>query len=124
MAEVGPAVLFFGCRNRAHDYIYEAELEAGVESGALSQLHVAFSRAGPVKDYVQHHIEANGAAVWELLQQPGACVYVCGDAKNMAKDVHRALVSVAQSQGSMSSSQAEAWVKRLGDSGRYHKDVW
>ncbi|WIA17179.1 hypothetical protein OEZ85_014062 [Tetradesmus obliquus] len=124
MAEVGPAVLFFGCRNRAHDYIYEAELDAAVESGALSQLHVAFSRAGPVKDYVQHHMESNGAAVWELLQQPGACVYVCGDAKNMAKDVHRALISVAASQGSMSSSQAEAWVKRLGDSGRYHKDVW
>ncbi|KAF6251355.1 NADPH-cytochrome P450 reductase [Scenedesmus sp. NREL 46B-D3] len=124
MAEVGPAVLFFGCRHRGHDYIYEAELEGAVECGALSQLHVAFSRAGPVKDYVQHHMEANGAAVWELLQQPGACVYVCGDAKNMAKDVHRALIGIAQSHGSMSSSQAEGWVKRLGDGGRYHKDVW
>lgn len=124
MAEVGPALLFFGCRNCAHDYIYQAELESAADSGALSQLFVAFSRAGPEKDYVQHHIKANATRVWELLQQQGSCVYVCGDAKNMAKDVHRALIDVVQSQGGMSSSQAEAWVKRLGEAGRYHKDVW
>ena len=31
--------------------------------GALSQLHVAFSRDGPSKDYVQHHLAAHGAEV-------------------------------------------------------------
>jgi NADPH-ferrihemoprotein reductase len=56
--QLGPAVLFFGCRHRNHDYIYEAELQGAVEAGALSALHVAFSRMGPQKDYVQHHMEA------------------------------------------------------------------
>lgn len=51
-------------------------------------------------------------------------VYVCGDAKAMAKDVHRALCKVAEKEGKMSTAAAENWVKRLGDSGRYHKDVW
>jgi NADPH-ferrihemoprotein reductase len=62
--------------------------------------------------------------LWSLLQQPDAVVYVCGDAKAMAKDVHRALCKVAEQQGKMSTAAAENWVKRLGDSGRYHKDVW
>jgi NADPH-ferrihemoprotein reductase len=156
--QLGPAVLFFGCRTRNQDYIYEAELAAAVEAGALSKLHVAFSRAGPKKDYVQHHMDANaggwvgwwllsilgvqGAShhalplrdsctcccrageLWALLQQPDAVVYVCGDAKAMAKDVHRALANVAQVHGKMSTAASENWVKRLGDSGRYHKDVW
>lgn len=55
--QLGPAVLFFGCRHRNHDYIYESDLNSAVEAGALSKLHVAFSRMGPSKDYVQHHME-------------------------------------------------------------------
>jgi hypothetical protein len=37
-------------------------------------------------------MEQHGAEVWGLLR-PGAggCLYLCGDAKHMAKDVHRTL---------------------------------
>ncbi|KAI8468314.1 MAG: NADPH-cytochrome P450 reductase [Monoraphidium minutum] len=122
-AELGPSVLFFGCRGAA-DYIYEAELASFLESGALGALHVAFSRAGPSKDYVQHRLAAEGAAVWGLLRRPGACLYVCGDARHMAKDVHRALLELVQAHGKMGAAGAEAWVKELTASGRYMRDVW
>lgn len=122
---LGPGVLYFGCRNRAHDFIYQQELEAAVQKGGLSALNVAFSRDGAVKDYVQHHMARQGAELWRLLGPQGkGYLYVCGDAKNMAKDVHRTLHSVIMEVTGCSGPQAEEEVKAMADQGRYLKDVW
>lgn len=48
-AALGPAHLFFGCRNSKDDFIYEAEMQAYKSNGVLTGLHVAFSREGPTK---------------------------------------------------------------------------
>lgn len=120
---LGPALLFFGCRSEKHDYIYREELEGGVQSGAISALHVAFSRDNGKKVYVQHLLKEQGEAVWALLGK-GAYFYVCGDAKGMAKDVHRTLEEVVQKQGGMTFTAAEAFMKQLQTEGRYQRDVW
>jgi sulfite reductase alpha subunit-like flavoprotein len=41
---VGGAMLFFGCRRPNEDFIYKDELEAWTESGAITDLVLAFSR--------------------------------------------------------------------------------
>ena len=76
----GHNILFFGCRHRDIDYIYRDELEAYQSSGTLAQLHVAFSRDGNRKVYVQHLLAdpENASALAKLLLQSDAYIFVCG----------------------------------------------
>ncbi|KAI8468257.1 MAG: cytochrome P450 [Monoraphidium minutum] len=120
---LGPALLFFGCRSASEDFIYRDTLEGWADSGVLSGLHVAFSRDGPSKVYVQDLIAAQAAAAWALLEA-GAYVYVCGDARRMAPDVRRAFMAVAREAGGRSEASAQNWMGALLEAGRYLEDVW
>ncbi|KAG0729088.1 NADPH--cytochrome P450 reductase [Chionoecetes opilio] len=63
---VGKTVLYFGCRNKDKDYLYEEELAKCTDSGLL-KLYVAFSRDQEHKVYVTHLLEENKEEVWEII---------------------------------------------------------
>ncbi|MNN98467.1 Sulfite reductase [NADPH] flavoprotein alpha-component [compost metagenome] len=56
--------------------------------------------------------------------QEGAHVYVCGDEKHMAHDVHSALVTVIQEEGGLSAGEAAAYLDNLQNEQRYQRDVY
>ncbi len=120
--DLGPAMLFFGCRHPDQDFIYRDELEAHAKAG-VADLHVAFSRLGKKKTYVQDLLRDNRDAVWALLEQ-GARVYVCGDGSRMEPDVRRALSLIYSEEKDVSGEAGDAWLDQMADVGRYNLDVW
>ena len=122
-AALGPAMLLFGCRRADEDFLYAQELQ-GFATDGIVDLHVAFSRGpkGP-KTYVQDLMRREGDALWRLLEA-GAVVFVCGDGARMEPDVKRALIELHGARTSAPPSDSEAWMARLGESGRYVLDVW
>jgi sulfite reductase (NADPH) flavoprotein alpha-component len=115
--------LFFGHQRQATDFFYADELSAWRESGHLARLTLAWSRDGAEKIYVQDRMRETGADLWRWLEE-GAHLYVCGDAKRMAKDVEAALVDVAARHGGLSADAAVAFVAGLKKAGRYQADVY
>jgi sulfite reductase (NADPH) flavoprotein alpha-component len=115
--------LFFGHQRSDCDFFYQDELNAMKTSGLLTRMSLAWSRDGAKKFYVQDRMREVGREVWTWLAE-GAHVYICGDAKRMAKDVERALVDIVAQFGARSTDEAIAFVGDLKKKGRFQQDVY
>jgi sulfite reductase alpha subunit-like flavoprotein len=125
----GETHLFFGCRMKDLDFLFETELAAFREAGALHGLHVAFSQEP--RDgvwyggcYVQDKLlECSGHLAHLIVNQRGY-VYVCGDADSMAHDVHNILVDTVEEHCKVGRSSATAYLDEMAAVGRYQRDIW
>jgi sulfite reductase (NADPH) flavoprotein alpha-component len=115
--------LFFGHQRSSCDFFYADELSAMKTSGVLTRLSLAWSRDGDKKFYVQDRMREVGRELWAWLAE-GANIYVCGDAKRMAKDVERALVDIVAQFGARSTDDAVSFVGDLRKKGRFQQDVY
>ncbi|WP_375457374.1 sulfite reductase flavoprotein subunit alpha [uncultured Methylobacterium sp.] len=121
--KVGRSWLFFGDRHFTHDFLYQLEWQEALEDGSLTKIDVAFSRDQPEKLYVQHRIDQHRKDLVEWLDG-GAHLYVCGDAKAMAKDVRVAVERAYAEVKGLSADDAAAAVAALERAGRYQQDVY
>jgi sulfite reductase (NADPH) flavoprotein alpha-component len=115
--------LFFGHQRSSHDFFYADELNAMKTSGLLTRMSLAWSRDGDKKFYVQDRMREVGRELWTWLAE-GANIYVCGDAKRMAKDVERTLVDIVAQFGARSTDEAVRFVAELKKQGRFQQDVY
>jgi sulfite reductase (NADPH) flavoprotein alpha-component len=119
----GKSWLFFGHQHEATDFFYRDELKGFLSSGTLTRFSTAWSRDGENKVYVQDRMREVGAELWAWLKE-GAHVYVCGDAKRMAKDVEAALAMIIADHGRMSEAAAKDYLAELKAAGRCQADVY
>ncbi|MGZ5629139.1 MAG: assimilatory sulfite reductase (NADPH) flavoprotein subunit [Methylobacter sp.] len=113
--------LFFGDQHFETDFLYQAEWLRYLKNGVLTRMDVAFSRDQQQKIYVQHRMAEHGKELYAWLQE-GAHVYVCGDEKRMANDVHQELLNIVAAESG--SDNAEDYVANLQKAKRYQRDVY
>jgi sulfite reductase (NADPH) flavoprotein alpha-component len=115
--------LFFGDRNYTHDFLYQLEWQELHQDGVLNEVDLAFSRDQPEKIYVQHRMWQRRKELFASLED-GAHLYVCGDEKAMAKDVHSTLAAIVAGESGRSAEAAEAYLTDLKQQRRYQRDVY
>jgi len=121
---VGKTLLFFGCRNRKEDFVYEDEWkQCSADLNGQFELITAFSREGAQKVYVQHKLRERAAAINKLLEEK-AYFYICGDAAHMAREVNDTLVEIIASERKVEKKRAEEIVKAMRASNQFQEDVW
>jgi sulfite reductase (NADPH) flavoprotein alpha-component len=92
-------------------------------TNTLEKMDVAFSRDQKEKVYIQHKLLENQKEIFEWIDN-GAHFYLCGDMKNMAKDVNKTLLEIIQLQGGINEEQARKYLKNLKKEKRFQMDVY
>jgi len=119
----GKTWLFFGERRFSSDFLYQLEWQKLIKDGYLEKIDVAFSRDQEQKIYVQHRLIEKQKEIYEWLKK-GASIYLCGDMKQMARDVQKALLQIFETQGGMSEEKALEFLKKLKKEKRFQTDVY
>lgn len=115
--------LFYGDQHFSTDFLYQTEWQRWLKDGLLTRMDVAFSRDTDQKVYVQHRMLEKSRELYEWLQE-GACVYVCGDEKKMAHDVHTTLAIILEREGGLSPEAAAEYLLQMQQEKRYQRDVY
>ncbi|OXL83252.1 sulfite reductase [NADPH] flavoprotein, alpha-component [Paenibacillus sp. SSG-1] len=119
----GKSWLFYGDQHFATDFLYQIEWQRWLKDGVLTRMDVAFSRDSDQKVYVQHRMLEKSRELYQWLQE-GAVVYVCGDEKRMAHDVHSTLITILEQEGGLSPEEAAEYMIRMQQEKRYQRDVY
>lgn len=115
--------LFFGEQHFVTDFLYQTEMQDYLQTGALTNLDVAFSRDQKEKIYVQHRMKERGAELFEWIKS-GAHMYISGEKEPTSKDVEKTLVDIFKEYGNQSQEEAEKYLHQLEEEGRWEKDVY
>ncbi len=119
----GKTWLFFGDQHFRTDFLYQVDWQNWLKQGYLTKIDVAFSRDSEQKIYVQQRMQERAKELFEWIET-GAHLYVCGDEKRMAKDVHETLISIISEQGKLSEEAAKEYINKLKQEKRYQRDVY
>ncbi|KAI0389115.1 hypothetical protein F5Y17DRAFT_450227 [Xylariaceae sp. FL0594] len=128
--KLGPALLYFGCRDHASDYLYAEELHSWEKLGVV-QVRPAFSRRGPdggeggqtFHRYTHERMWAEREEIRDLFKR-GAKIFVCGSASKLARSTNEVVKRIwKEGFPGKTDEEAQAWLDSIREV-RYVTDVF
>ncbi|MBO1325544.1 cytochrome P450 [Acetobacter sp. TBRC 12305] len=108
---VGPAIMFFGCRNPDQDFLYKGML-AQWENAGIVRVFPAFSCPDQgTGQYVQDLLVQHAGRVIELMALGGR-IYCCGNARTVIPGIEQALMELCTHALETSPAVAMRWARR------------
>jgi len=125
--EVGPMVVFYGCRHEKEEFFYKKEWKEYQEAGVLTKLINAFSHDPPHYPakmlFVNQRMDENQELLGDLLGKQGGYFYFCGLAV-ATKDIDKSLCSAAVGSGMTTTAKQDEWMADLKATGRYSQESY
>jgi len=119
--------LFFGCRFKDKDYIYQETLEKWGKEGRI-ELHPVFSRDrenSPDTKYVQDVLWKLGEFVTNLLVEKKALFVLCGASGKMPIQVRLTVIEMLKKWGGFTNDEAAtSYLKEMEREDRYLQETW
>ncbi|KAL9083687.1 MAG: hypothetical protein Q9165_008415 [Trypethelium subeluteriae] len=123
--KLGPAILYFGCRDVDKDFIYKEELAQWEKEGVVS-VRPVFSRHGPegCRKYVYERMWEDRAEIVELFRQRAAKIFVCGSAGKLARSTSEVVQKIYLNEyPEKTEREAFEWLQGIRET-RYVSDVF
>ncbi|KAI8988357.1 hypothetical protein BDF20DRAFT_910855 [Mycotypha africana] len=124
--DFGPIFLYYGYRNKEKDFLFEKELREFESDGIITHLALAESRAsdGSPKVYVQDLMKRDSEKLVDLLINKDAAIYLCGDAKGMAKGVQDTLAQLLAEHLKIDLLEANKMIIGWITEKKFLRDLW
>ncbi|KAF8635970.1 hypothetical protein AX15_000134 [Amanita polypyramis BW_CC] len=130
LADWGKIWLFYGCRRSTEDFLYKDEwpkYEEELKGKFIMRCSFSREKFKPdgSKIYVQDLMWEEREQLADAILNNKGYVYICGEAKNMSKQVEEVLTKIlGQAKGGSGEVEGVAEVKLLKERSRLMLDVW
>ena len=116
--------LFFGCRRKDEDYLYQQNIQKWTQQGIIRKVYEAYSREDNVKKtYVQDQVKENKELFKAYLLAGKGLIYICGN-QPMSKSVIGIFEMVIKESEGCGDKEAGLKFDELVKNGRVCIEAW
>ncbi|KYQ89732.1 hypothetical protein DLAC_09700 [Tieghemostelium lacteum] len=123
---VGECWLFFGCKRKNWDHLYQHELGELQNQGIISRLIVSYSQSvdSTNRKYINLHLEDYSETIYKLITLQNGVLYICGNSNKIGKSSRESLINIIKKESKCTEQLAIHQLNNWKLNKQYKCDLW